>query len=67
MAEKKEVAEQAEKALFELSEADIQELSIIRQHEEILVTRQNSVWTLVEPVDDGVDIAVIEAILIHGC
>lgn len=54
-AKKKEAAEQAEKQLFDIAEEDIQEISMTRQDEEILLKKQDDTWKILQPVADTVD------------
>lgn len=63
MAEKKEVAEQAEKKLFTVQETDIQAVTLSRQDSEIVLEKQDDMWKLVQPVTDTADLSAVEAML----
>jgi hypothetical protein len=55
IAEKKRAAEEAEKKLFQFKEEEIQEISVKRIDQEIVLKKQDSVWKMIQPVTASTD------------
>ena len=64
LAEKQQIEEEAAKKLFDSSEDVIQEITLKRQNEEIVLKKQKETWKMIQPVEDSTDTDAVKRMVI---
>lgn len=65
LSEKQQAEEEAARKLFNASEETIQEITLQRQNEKIVLEKQEETWKMIQPVEDAADTDAVKRMVMN--